>query len=150
MTRFAFASLLAALLLSSCMTGRAVSLSGSQPSDLTDCFRRLDSLLGVEKIAQIKAMPEDDFASKGPFGLSKWMRSNWWLYPEGELARNFHALGVTHPDDMSDIIFTSYYRYLHRRPLDVQAQVQRVRAFRESVVLRALVDSDTIQTAPGK
>lgn len=144
MIRTGFASVLLALVLNSCMTGRAVSLSGSQPRDLTDCFVLLDSLLDPGKIAQIKSMTEEEFERKGQLGLGKWIRNSWWLWKDGDLSRTFQALGVTHPDDMRDIILRSHYRYLYHRPLEIQQQIDRTKSRRQELNLQALFESGSI------
>ena len=52
------------------------------------------------------------------------MRNNWGLWKGSRLSEYFHKMGVFHPDDMSGIILTSYYRRLRNEPLQVDAQVK--------------------------
>ena len=143
MIRLAFILLLAAFSLNSCMTGRAITLLGPKPKDLAECFVMLDSVVGPDKIKQIRAMTEEDFTTKKNFGLPRWMESNFWLWTEGELSRSFYTLGVPHVDDQTKVILTSYHRYLTNRPLAVSQQIESVIALRRALTLQTLIDRDS-------
>jgi hypothetical protein len=143
MTRSLLAIALLAFVLSSCGQSHALSLLGTQPRDLTDCFHSLDSTIGPDKIAQIKAMSENEFVTKKNFGLPAWMQKHWWFWAEGDLNRTFQALGVTQLEDMSAIILTSYHRYLMRSPLEIQKTVDSIKADRRSLNLRWLLDIES-------
>ena len=105
----------------------------------------LDSVLPVDKRAQIKANTEAQFAEKNYLGLGKWIVSNWWLWEESQLYRTFYGLGVMETDDMMHIILTSYHRYLSNRALAIPEQIDRARTYRRNIQLRELVDLDSVQ-----
>jgi len=56
--------------------------------------------------------------------LGRWLRNNWGLWKrEGPLYEWFVCLGLHHPDDMSGLILTSFWRHLNGKPLDIDSQV---------------------------
>ena len=52
------------------------------------------------------------------------MRNDWGLWGGSPLARYFNRLGVFHPDDISGIILTSFWRHLNGRPIKLDEQVK--------------------------
>jgi hypothetical protein len=89
------------------------------PKDLDEALTKLDSLLPACFVAA--------FLKQGPnhyhLSVGLWLRNNWGLWHGSRLAKHFNAMGIYHPDDMSGIILTSYYRHLRRQPLRVEEQV---------------------------
>jgi len=94
------------------------------PKDLESAFAELNKILPPHDIKTIKKGTEDD-TNKYHHSLGRGMRNNWMLW-EGtnELCMYFHKLGITHADDISGIILTSYYRHLHNQSLDIKEQVK--------------------------
>ena len=62
-------------------------------------------------------------------GLGMWIRNNWGLWKRKKLADYFNTIGVYHPDDMSGIILTSYYRELNGENWKVDNQVENYKLF---------------------
>jgi len=92
------------------------------PVDLEDALRHLERLLPATSIAFIRdSAPED--MNVAHFGLGMWMRNQWGLWRASRLAQHFNRMGIYHPDDMSGIVLTSFWRRLHNRPIDLLAQV---------------------------
>jgi hypothetical protein len=57
-------------------------------------------------------------------GLGMWMRNNWGLWKENtKLWQFFNQKGIFHADDMSGIIFESFWRYLNNKPINLNEQV---------------------------
>ena len=52
------------------------------------------------------------------------MRNNWALWKGSELSRWFNEKGIHHPDDMSGIIFDSFWRHLNNQPLKLEEQIK--------------------------
>lgn len=102
------------------------------PKDLDDCFKELNKMLSPELIKEMKAGTEDDM-SKHHFGLGLWMRNNWGLWSGSHLAKYFNNLGIRHPDDMSGIILTSFWRFLNKKPLKIDDQTQYYKNYWEKV-----------------
>jgi hypothetical protein len=91
------------------------------PVDLEDAFVELDRML-PSKFRERFAMEEDEITLQH-FGLGQWMRNFWGLWSGSRLASYFHELGIEHPDDMSSIILTSYWRYLNAESIHLDEQV---------------------------
>lgn len=93
--------------------------------------KRLDeAVLQLEKIQhdttkqKILAMTEEQFLGGSHMGIGMWVRNNWGLWKGGALAKHFNSIGIFHPDDMSGIILTSYYRHLHGQNREIEKQVK--------------------------
>lgn len=92
------------------------------PVDLEDCFVQLRRLLPKDVLREMRDVDE---AGMGRYhlGLGTSLRNNWGLWRGSRLSAYFNTLGIQHPDDMSGIILTSFWRHLHGVPLDVEGQV---------------------------
>ena len=51
------------------------------------------------------------------------IRNNWGLWKGSPLSEYFNRLGIYHPDDMTGIIFDSYWRKIHHQPIKLKEQV---------------------------
>ena len=56
------------------------------------------------------------------------LRNLWGLWNGSPLRDHFRALGLRHPDDMSELIFVTFWRHLHDQPLGVEEEVARLQA----------------------
>ena len=67
---------------------------------------------------------EDDAVAMGHMGIGRYMRNNWKLW-EGtsEISFWFISNGIKHPDDMSGIVMTSYWRFKNDEPINLQEQI---------------------------
>jgi len=93
------------------------------PRNLDDAFNELDKILKPEEVEKMKAGAEDDM-SQYHFGLGMSLRNSWGLWKHSRLAKWFNDIGIHHPDDMSGVILTSYWRHLNGKPLEIQKQVK--------------------------
>jgi hypothetical protein len=118
-----------AVLLSACATTGsprkdATSKTGYYiPRDLDDALVELDRIMGTKGHEEVIRATEDGMIEYH-HGLGTWLRNNWGLWGGSRLSEYFHQLGIRHPDDMSGIIFDSYWRKLHDRPIDLEGQVR--------------------------
>ena len=94
------------------------------PVDLEDCFRELNRLASSSGLTQFKAAPEDSIRTRLHFGLGKWIGHNWGFYGGSRLSHHLKELGLTHPDDMIQLIIVCYHRFLHDKDLDVEVEIQ--------------------------
>jgi len=94
------------------------------PCDLYDCFRQIDTFFPDSTKTIIKGMEEIEFSSNVHFGLGMWMRNNWGLWGGSRLSVYFNNLGIFHPDDMSGIIITTYYRYLKNEDIKLEEEIK--------------------------
>jgi len=107
--------------------GRLI-ITGKDLGTLEECFVELDRIFIKEDRELCKRTSEDDMLGMLHFGLGTSLRNKWrlWGGPEQEnskLRKYFLKLGICHADDMTGIIFASWYRYLNNKPLELEKQV---------------------------
>ena len=102
-----------------------------KPVNLEEAVVQLKIIHHDSTKQKILAMPEDEFMAGAHMGLGMWMRNNWGLWKGKELAKYFNSIGIYHPDDMSGIILTSYYRELHGQEWRVDDQVKYYQDYRK-------------------
>lgn len=95
-----------------------------RPKNLDEAVFQLEKIHDDTTKRKIVGMTEDQFIGDSHFGLGIWMRNNWGLWKGGELAKYFNSIGIFHPDDMSGIILTSYYRHLKGQDRELDKQVK--------------------------
>lgn len=93
------------------------------PKDLDDCFLQLDSFWDDDVKDSIKTNSERSFLAESDFGIGQWIRNNWIRVDNSRLSEYFNEKGVHHPDDISSIILTSYYRRLQNKPIELEKQI---------------------------
>lgn len=93
------------------------------PKDLDDAFIELKKMLAPALLNELRNNSEEHLSGYH-HGLGTWLRNNWGLWAGARLAQYFNQLGIHHPDDMSGIILTSFWRHLHSQPIRLNEQVQ--------------------------
>lgn len=94
------------------------------PKDLNDSFDQIDSFWADSTRTKVKNWTEDEFSAKVHHGFGMWMRNNWRLWGGSRLSKYFNEKGISHPDDMSGIIITSYHRYLNKEKIELEKQIK--------------------------
>ena len=94
------------------------------PKDLKDTFKQINIIWSDSVRNNVKAMKESDFVTNNHFGFGLWMRNNWGLWKGSRLYIYLNEKGLSHPDDMSSVILTSYHRHLNNRNLKVRNQIK--------------------------
>jgi hypothetical protein len=95
---------------------------GYIPKNLDECYAQLNAQLKPADIKKLKEGSESDLAQYH-MGLGMYMRNTWGLWGGSELAQSLRKMGIRHPDDMSGVILTSYWRKLNGRPVDLDGQI---------------------------
>ena len=98
-----------------------------KPINLDEAVLQLTKILPDTTQQQVLSMTEEEFIAETHFGLGMLIRNNWRLWRGGKLANEFKSKGIFHPDDMSGIILTSYYRHLHNQDLKIEEQIDYYR-----------------------
>lgn len=98
------------------------------PKDLEDSFVELEKMLHPSLISEMKALTEDQMISYHD-NLGRWMRNEWGLWSGWRLAEYFNQLGIFHPDDMSGIILSSFWRHLNSQPIKLDEQVEKTKKY---------------------
>lgn len=102
------------------------------PKNLDECFQVLDKIISPEERFKLRENSEKDISSLH-FGFGMELRNKWGLWKGSELKDWFENIGIKHPDDMSGIIFTSYWRYLNDQPIKLEEQVKFYQSYWEKV-----------------
>ena len=94
-----------------------------KPKNLTECIQMLDKNLKKEDKEYIKTLTEEEFFMESHFTIGMGIRNEWIRSGNPELVKFFSDEGVKHPDDMSAMILTSYYRHLLGKEIDFEGQI---------------------------
>ena len=94
-----------------------------KPKNLTECIQMLDKNLKKQEKEYIKTLTEEEFFMESHFTLGMGIRNEWIRSGNPELVKFFSDEGVKHPDDMSAMILTSYYRHLLGKEIDFEGQI---------------------------
>jgi hypothetical protein len=100
-----------------------------KPVNLEEAVKQLVKIHDDTTKQEIREMSEDEFLGGAHMGPGMWMRNNWGLWKGKELATYFNSNGIYHPDDMSGIILSSYYRELLGQDWKVDEQVQEYQQY---------------------
>jgi hypothetical protein len=101
------------------------------PKDLDDCFKTLIKLFTPENLERVKNNPVENMNCYH-HGTGRWLRNEWGLWEDSRLAKWFNEKGIHHADDMSGIIFTSFWRELNSEPIKLDEQIQYYQDFWEA------------------
>ena len=100
-----------------------IDMKKEKPKNLTECIQMLDKTLKTEDKDYIKTLTEDEFFMESHFTIGMGIRNEWIRSGNPELVKFFSDEGVKHPDDMSAMILTSYYRHLLGKEIDFEGQI---------------------------
>ena len=100
-----------------------IDMKKDKPKNLTECIQMLDKNLKKEDKDYIKTLTEDEFFMESHFTIGMGIRNEWIRGGNPELVKFFLEKGVKHPDDMSAMILTSYYRQLLGKEIDFEGQI---------------------------
>lgn len=94
------------------------------PRTLEEALATLKERVSAEILLQFAQAQDEHVALRYDDSLGAWIRHNWGLRSEnGPLYEDLYRRGLRHPDDMSRLILTRFWRHLHAQPLEVQEQL---------------------------
>lgn len=99
------------------------------PVNLGEALVELDHLIDDAGRHEVMALSSSKDMSQYHHIFGMWLRNNWGLWSGSVLAEYFNSIGIQHPDDMSGIILTSYWRWKHNQPFDLDEQVDMYKQF---------------------
>jgi len=105
------------------------------PSDLDDSFQELQKMMHPNFVAEFKQVPEQ-MLPRYHMTLGRWIRTKWGLWKGSRLSEYFNGKGITHSDDMSAIILTSFHRSLRNEPLQLDQQIQYYQDYWKKIEIR--------------
>jgi hypothetical protein len=133
MNRISIPVLIALLFLVGCKQKQVEDPNKPQayvPKDLNECFAELQKVIAPGDLNEFKNNDERQMTIHH-FNYSIWMRNNWGLQQDSRLAKWFEEKGINHPDDMSAIVLISFHRYLNGKNIELEAQIDAVKKYRE-------------------
>lgn len=101
------------------------------PHDLKSCIKFLKKKAKPSDLDHFKELSDEHEMIKFHPDLGMWIRQNWGLWSGSDLRDYFFHLGIYHPDDMSEIILTSFWRSIVGRPIRLDDQIARIQKFWE-------------------
>jgi glutathione peroxidase-family protein len=116
------------------------------PKDLEDAFIELKKMLSPALLNEIRLKSEKDMIEYH-HGFGTWLRNNWGLWAGSRLAQYFRQSGIKHPDDMSGIILTSFWRHLHSQPIKLEEQVEYYKEYWRKAEEREIAITPVPETA---
>ena len=106
------------------------AFSAKNPKTIEEAVKRLEKKWSKKTKEAYMKLPEDDALSEMDNMDGVWIRNEWIRFcKDTTLRQSFHEMGITHVDDMSDIILVSAYRDLNGLPLDIPSQVKRCKEY---------------------
>jgi len=94
------------------------------PRNFEECLLQLDTLINDSLKQWIRCLPDRKFGNIVHHSLGMYLRNNWGLWGENELAKNLYEMGIFHPDDMSGIILDSYQRKIKGENIRLDEQLK--------------------------
>jgi hypothetical protein len=94
------------------------------PKKLEECYLVLEN---IEDLTTWLNNSENSATANAHHSIGQWIRNNWGLWKEeGELYKWFKENEINHPDDMSSIILTSFYRYKKNQDIRLVEQFENI------------------------
>lgn len=87
---------------------------------------------GIEGLVNVVRFAKADEATaiaRSHHGIGRTLRNELGLWEENELTVYFNGLGITHADDMSGILLTSFHRKLNGRIIAIDGQIEEYKEF---------------------
>lgn len=100
------------------------------PENIDEALTMLDGMIDEDLKRKIKGGEIDP--SDLHFSLGMRLRNRWGLWSGSRLAGYFNKIGIEDPDAMSAIILETYFRKSNGRPLEIDEQVARHKAYWDS------------------
>ena len=95
------------------------------PKDLSDALTYLTCTLPDKDMEEFKSKDEEDAVTELHMGTGLGIRNGWELWKgKNSLYRFFQTRGISHPDDISSIILTSFHRHLNKKDIDLENQIK--------------------------
>lgn len=105
--------------------------SKDPPTTLDESLLRLQQKIPPEMNQWIICLPDGEFSVIVHHSFGTYLRNSWGLWKNSKLAHYFYERGIFHPDDMSNIILTSYQRRVKEEPIDLDEQIRQHKEYWE-------------------
>lgn len=107
-------------------TGSPPWSNNPRVTNLDDCFKAFDEELNSLERARFMLTPEDNVHEFGGGSCvsDNLMANIYGRWDDCELVKFFHRNGIDDERDMTGIILQSYWRHLHKRPINLEKQIR--------------------------
>ena len=106
------------------------------PLDLTEAFVELKKRIDPADLKSFKEMQEDVATIRLHYSFGRWIIHNWGFYGGSRLSHYIKKMGVTHPDDMAQLILASFHRSLNDKKVNLKELIQYYKDKRKSIALK--------------
>lgn len=98
------------------------------PNNLEEALLELDNKFPEKEIEFIKSNPQSCMIQYHS-GAGRWIRNNWglWAKENNNLKTWFLEKGISHPDDMSEIILDSYWSIKNNKDIELDKQIKNIK-----------------------
>ena len=104
------------------------------PKDLNDAIEYLTCEWSESDKTEFKNKEESDAVTELHFGTGMGIRNGWELWKgKNRISRFFKSKGISHPDDMSSIILTSFHRYLNNKSVELNEQIKYYKSYWDGI-----------------
>jgi len=100
------------------------SFSQNIPSTLEESINYFEKNWNDKEKKVFQSKPENDAVTELHMTVGMWIRNSWLRQGNDSLKKQFHKIGVYHPDDISSIILTSLHRKLNNKEIKLEEQAQ--------------------------
>lgn len=113
-----------------CILFTLPALAAKKPKTIDEAVSYFEKKWSKKDKENYAKLTEDQALAEMDFMVGVWIRNEWIRFAKDTtLRQTFHNMGITHVDDMSDIILTCVYRKLNNQPFDIDAQVKRCKEY---------------------
>lgn len=111
------------------------SCNSVEYSELKESFVMLENQLDIEEIENFRDKDEDKATGDAHFAIGMFIRNEWIRHNNGpqNIKEFLLKKGLGHPDDMSDVILTSFHRCLNNKDIKLDEQVNYYIQYWENV-----------------
>jgi RNA recognition motif-containing protein len=102
---------------------------------LEKAFEKLEKKLTKRYIKHFKNTEENLATAEAHMDIGLYIH-NFWIRNKSkpELIQFFDSLEIYHPDDISNIILTSFHRKLNNKPIRLEEQVNKIQAYWKPII----------------
>lgn len=101
----------------------------NHPVDLEEALYALDKIIDHNTKRIVQELSEEKVSAMMHHSLGRHIRNKWGLWDNSKLSKWFKRQGIFHPDDMSGIIITSYWRQQQNQPIKLQEQIDEYKRY---------------------
>lgn len=105
------------------------------PKNLNEALTYLNSIWTESDKEEYRNMDEGEAVAELHMGTGQSIRNSWglWAKKKNSLKKYFNSLGISHPDDISSIVLTSFHRQLCGKDINLDEQTEEYIKYRQKI-----------------